>query len=118
MWTIIYVIILINTSLLHFSSSEGLFGKCEGRQCSNNVQVPMMDQLNAQLMANLDISQLTQQLRVYIDKEIQKSLEDKINHNFVEKIARLDNDLSYLNGIVTIQILFILINLFISSIYR
>ena len=110
MWTIIYVIILINTSLLHFSSSEGLFGKCEGTQCSNNVQVPMMDQLNAQLMANLDISQLTQQLRVYIDKEIQKSLE--------EKIARLDNDLSYLNGIVTIQILFILINLFISSIYR
>jgi len=52
-------------------------------------------------MANLDISQLTQQLRVYIDKEIQQSLEEvqkKINHNFVEKIARLDNDLSYLNG--------------------
>jgi len=61
----------------------------------------MMDQLSAQLMANLDISQLTQQLRVYIDKEIQQSLEEvqeKINHNLVDKIARLDNDLSYLNG--------------------
>ena len=91
----------MNTSLLYFSSPQGLFGKCEGTQCSNNVQVPMIDQLNAQLMANLDISQLTQQLRAYIDKEIQQSLEDvheKINHNFVEKIARLNNDQSYLNG--------------------
>jgi hypothetical protein len=37
----------------------------------------------------------------YIDKEIQNSLEEiqeKVNQNFVEKIARLDIDLSYLNG--------------------
>jgi BMFP domain-containing protein YqiC len=61
----------------------------------------MMDQLSAQLMANLDISKLNQQLTAYIDKEIQKSLEEiqeKVNQNFVEKIARLDIDLSYLNG--------------------
>ena len=61
----------------------------------------MMDQLSAQLMANLDISKLNQQLTAYIDKEIQKSLEEvqeKINHNFVEKIARLNNDQSYLKG--------------------
>jgi hypothetical protein len=47
-------------------------------------------------MANLDISKLNQQLTAYIDKEIQKSLEEiqeKINHNFVKKIARLNNDL-------------------------
>ena len=101
MWTVIYVIILINTSLLHFSISQGLFEKCEGTQCSNNVQVPMMDQFSAQLMANLDISKLNQQLTAYIDKEIQNSLEEiqeKVNQNFVEKIARLDIDLSYLNG--------------------
>ena len=101
MWTVIYVIILINTSLLHFSISQGLFEKCEGTQCSNNVQVPIMDQLSAQLMANLDISKLNQQLTAYIDKEIQKSLEEvqeKINHNFVKKNARLNNDQSYLNG--------------------
>ena len=101
MCTIIYVIILINTSLLHFSISQGLFGKCEGTQCSNNVQVPIMNQLSAQLMANLDISKLKQQLTAYIDKEIQNSLEEiqeKVNQNFVEKIARLDIDLSYLNG--------------------
>ena len=63
------------------------------------VQVPTIDQLSAQLMANLDISQLTQWLRAYIDKKIQQSLEEvheKINHNFVEKIARLNNDQSYL----------------------
>jgi BMFP domain-containing protein YqiC len=61
----------------------------------------MMDQLSAQLMANLDISKLNQQLTAYIDKEIQNSLEEiqeKVNQNFVEKIARLDIDLSYLNG--------------------
>ena len=101
MWTVIYVIILINTSLLHFSISQGLFEKCEGTQCSNNVQVPMMDQLSAQLMANLDISKLNQQLTAYIDKEIQNSLEEiqeKVIQNCVEKIARLDIDLSYLNG--------------------
>jgi BMFP domain-containing protein YqiC len=60
-----------------------------------------MDQLSAQLMANLDISKLKQQLTAYIDKEIQNSLEEiqeKVNQNFVEKIARLDIDLSYLNG--------------------
>jgi hypothetical protein len=52
-------------------------------------------------MANLDISKLKQQLTAYIDKEIQNSLEEiqeKVNQNFVEKIARLDIDLSYLNG--------------------
>jgi len=76
MWTIIYVIILINTSLLHFSISQNIFGKCEGTQCSDNVQVPLMDQLNAQLMANLDISKLNQQLTAYIDKKIQQSLEE------------------------------------------
>jgi BMFP domain-containing protein YqiC len=61
----------------------------------------MLDQLSAQLMANLDISKLNQQLTAYIDKEIQNSLEEiqeKVNQNFVEKIARLDIDLSYLNG--------------------
>jgi BMFP domain-containing protein YqiC len=61
----------------------------------------MLDQLSAQLMANLDISKLKQQLTAYIDKEIQNSLEEiqeKVNQNFVEKIARLDIDLSYLNG--------------------
>jgi thymidylate synthase ThyX len=60
-----------------------------------------MDQLSAQLIANLDISKLNQQLTAYIDKEIQKSLEEvqeKINHNFVKKNARLNNDQSYLNG--------------------
>jgi thymidylate synthase ThyX len=52
-------------------------------------------------MANLDISKLNQQLTAYIDKEIQKSLEEvqeKINHNFVKKNARLNNDQSYLKG--------------------
>jgi BMFP domain-containing protein YqiC len=61
----------------------------------------MLDQLSAQLMANLDISKLNQQLTAYIDKEIQNSLEEiqeKVNQNFVKKIARLDIDLSYLNG--------------------
>ena len=52
-------------------------------------------------MANLDISKLNQQLTAYIDKTIQQSheeVQEKKPHNFVEKIARLDNDLSYLNG--------------------
>lgn len=101
MLTIIYAIIVINTSLLHLSISQGVFGKCEGTQCSNNIQVPMLkDQLNAPLMATLDISKLNQQLTAYIDKEIQKSLEahKKVNNNFVEKIASLDTVLSNLSG--------------------
>lgn len=74
MLTIIYAIIVINTSLLHLSISQGVFGKCEGTQCSNNIQVPMMDQLNAPLMATLDISKLNQQLTAFIDKEIRRAL--------------------------------------------
>jgi hypothetical protein len=46
----------------------------------------MMDQLSAQLMANLDISKLNQQLTAYIDKEIQNSrtshLQDFIRKTF------------------------------------
>jgi len=97
MCTIIYVIILINTSLLTLSISQEIFRKSEGTECTNHVQTPIVDKLSAPLMANLDLSKLNQQLMASIDKEIQQGVQGIFNNKFVAKIDELENDLNYLN---------------------
>ena len=115
MLTIIYVIILINTSLLTLSISQDIFRKSDETKYNNNVQTPIVDKLGEPLMANLDISKLNQQLMASIDKEIQQGVQNIFNNRYVAKIEKLENDLNYLNGLS--NIVYMYINIYVSRIH-
>ncbi|XP_052073933.1 uncharacterized protein LOC127711822 [Mytilus californianus] len=85
---------------------------CKGGKCSKSLTVPLLDHLNAPLVANLDISQFNKQLTVHISELIKQGVEqakkdidermqefvnmfedDKVNeslvmHNRIENISK------------------------------
>ncbi|VDI17713.1 Hypothetical predicted protein [Mytilus galloprovincialis] len=48
---------------------------CKGWTCTKSLPVPLLDHLNAPLVANLDISQFNKQLKEYISEEIKQGVE-------------------------------------------
>lgn len=49
--------------------SEGI-----GQGCDDSVHFPLLDKMNAPLVANLDFSQFSSKLKIYIDDEIKKGV--------------------------------------------
>ncbi|VDI56763.1 Hypothetical predicted protein [Mytilus galloprovincialis] len=45
-----------------------------GQGCDDSVHFPLLDKMNAPLVANLDFSQFSSQLKIYIDDEIKKGV--------------------------------------------
>ncbi|XP_063397361.1 uncharacterized protein LOC134681637 isoform X3 [Mytilus trossulus] len=51
-------------------------GTCKGGKCTKSLPIPLLDHLNAPLVANLDISQFNKQLQEYISDQIKQGVEE------------------------------------------
>lgn len=90
---------------------------CKGDNCTENIEVPMIDRMRAPLTADFDITELTKQLRKLVNVEVQKSVkravkeevENIVNNNIKEAeyklIVNITNAVSdmkdYLNDSLT-----------------
>ena len=74
-----------------------IYASIFGAQCFQNVPIPLIDKLQAPLVANLDMSKFNQQLETYIDGAIQQAIEEA-HETLNDRIEKLVNKLNYLNG--------------------
>lgn len=63
--------------MIFLVKSRGMGQSCDNKLC-NSVHFPLLDNMNAPLVANLDFSQFSSQLKIYIDEEIKKGIETAV----------------------------------------
>lgn len=75
-----------------------LDANCQGENCTENIEVPMMDRMKAPLTADFDITELTKQLRKLVKVEVQQSVKRAVKaemENIVKNnIQEAENKLS------------------------
>ncbi|XP_052083645.1 complement C1q-like protein 2 [Mytilus californianus] len=63
--------------MIFFVSSRGMGQSCDDKLC-DSVHFPLLDNMNAPLVANLDFSKFSSRLKIYIDDEIKKGIETAV----------------------------------------
>lgn len=72
---------------------------CKDEICRKSLAIPLLDNLKAPLVANLDITQFNKQLRGYITEQIKQGVElakKEIRGEMVELIDTFENN--HVNG--------------------
>lgn len=92
------ILVTVFILIVKYLSCENTNG-CEGKKCMKSLTVPLLDSLNAPLVAKLDITQFNKQLQEYITEQINQGVEQakkEISDRMVEHINTFEE--AKLNG--------------------
>ncbi|XP_052065605.1 short-chain collagen C4-like isoform X3 [Mytilus californianus] len=91
-----------NCILLAVGVLRSLASECVGENCKNVISMPLMDKMKATLKADLDVTNMNNHLKAYIEQQTQKSVGTAMKDDMKQLI---DNKLKEINAKIESTIL-------------
>lgn len=100
------IIVIIVMNLVREFTAIPLNSSCQEKSCTNPVLMPLTDNVNAPLVAKLDMSEINRQLKTFIESAIEIRMEerrerirDELSNNTTELLQLLaEEKAARLNG--------------------
>ena len=67
---------------------------CVGLDCQNTISIPLIDNMKARLMADLDVTEMNKILKMYIQNEIDKGIETSLNANLARRAMDIEHTIT------------------------